>query len=85
MKKLLVILAGLMFSTGLFAAEAGMSQLTLFGGIGIGFTSGETSIPDAQSGTTYPYSFGLQYGYFISDSLAFVIGELMPQSHALGV
>jgi len=75
MKKLLVILAGLMFSTGLFAAEAGRVMVTLYGGAGVGFTSGEfTAIDDAKSDTTYPYTLGGQIGFFFSDDNALVFG-----------
>lgn len=73
MKKLLVVLASVVFATGLFAREAGDTQVTVFGAVGIGLTSGGSK-DDAKTGIAVPFSFGAQFGYFINDTFALVVG-----------
>lgn len=73
MKKLLVVLASVVFATGLFAHEAGNTQLSIAGSVGLGFASGEAAF-EAQSGVTVPYTVGIQAGYFLSDSIAILFG-----------
>ncbi len=73
MKKLLILLSTLVFATGIFAAPAGTSKISLLAGAGLGFPTGD--IPKgSKAKEAFAYELGLQYSFFVAEEVSLVLG-----------
>lgn len=73
MKKLLILLSTLVFATGIFAAPAGTSKISLLAGAGLGFPTGD--IPKgSKAKEAFAYEVGAQYSYYVAESVSLVLG-----------